>query len=54
MICIPSLSIQDKKTNVFLVSNFLIFVSNRFAMLHIIFYKQSRLGDSAKVAYDIE
>ena len=33
-----SLSTQDKK-KFFLASNFLIIVSNRFAMLHIIFYE---------------
>ena len=36
-----------KKKVVFLVSTFLIFVLNRFAMLHV-FYKQLRLGDSTE------
>ena len=35
------------KKYVFLVSNFLIFVPNRFVMLHI-FYKQLRSGDIAQ------
>ena len=39
-----SLSILDKKKH-FLASHFLIFLSSRFAMLHI-FYKQLELGDS--------
>ena len=34
---------REKKL-MFLVSNFFIFVSNRFAMLHIIFYKQLKSG----------
>ena len=42
------LSIQNKKI-VFLVSSFLIFVSNRFAMLHVYyFYKQLRSGDNTE------
>ena len=40
--------------SVFLASNFLIFVSNRFVMLHIIFYKQLSSVDSIEVAYDFE
>ena len=35
------------KKKCFLSSNVLIFVSNRFAMLHI-FYKQLRSGDSTE------
>ena len=49
-----SLSIQGKTKN-FLASNFLTFVSNRFSMLHIIFYKQLRSGDNVlKIAYDFQ
>ena len=36
-----------------LASNFIKFVSNRFAMLQI-FYKQSRWGVVLKVVYDFE
>ena len=37
-----------KAFRVFLASNFLRFVPNRFAMLQITFYKQLRSGDSAE------
>ena len=42
-----SLSILGKRNYVFLASNFLLFVSIKFAMLYI-FYKQLRLVDSAE------
>ena len=41
---------REKKL-MFLVSNFFIFVSNRFAMLHIIFYKQLRSGDNTESCF---
>ena len=45
---LPSLSILGKKKqNVFLASNFLTFVSNRFAVLQI-FYNQLRWGNRAE------
>ena len=41
---------REKKL-MFLVSNFFIFVSNRFAMLHIIFYKQLKSGDNTESCF---
>ena len=46
---IYSLSIQGKKKMIsFLASNFLMFMSNIFVMLNIIFYEQLKSGDSAE------
>ena len=44
---------RAKKNYVFLASNILVFVSNKFAMLHITFYKL-RLGIVLKVVYNFE
>ena len=49
---IYSLSILGKN-DVFLASNFLIFVSNRFSMLQI-FYKRLSLGIILKIVYEFE
>ena len=46
-------STHSGQKNVFLASNFLIFVSNRFVMLHIS-YKKLRSGDSNKVVFDFQ
>ena len=43
--------ITGKKKLMFLVSNFFVYVSNRFVMLHVIFYKQLRSGDNTESCF---